>query len=806
MPRVPEGNFKLNASKRVENVQVPAIKTDVSKLRQLGGQFLKISETMEQAQTRADNLEQVSSIEKDLDQSVLPDIESLKQFSVSGKFEKTGADGKPAKVPLTEGVQERLSQFQTDAIAKLKSGKDSTEALQYYSKFIAPKVDRVMRDAERTQTAQIVQGTSTQLDQDISTHIQRYIDGQTTPEDRLGLQQKIISSTGVLDKARVDRKLMTLQQGIAAGAKERMQRNFKEDVIQSSRADIASIPNEAIRRNFLRDFDFSVEKRRKQITDAFYEKDLPDALEIKTNREYALKKGKLDQYRDHMEKAPLSLGETGDMRLNGYSKLAGVQLSMDVFAQKADINLKEDLKNPEGLIQKALDARLNAISDSYIAKLSKETGRSPSEVSKSLAGKIEREFLLGLQKMQNFRGSDYGGYVLENAPSIMSNITSQDPNRKAIGYNDFFEFARKAGVNASDMRLVGLVQAEGIANTVEQYKKGQDPDGTKFRDDMQLFANSYGDFSDKAFVDLINLTSGENKKSRVDPVALYITKTGDLALRDSIVAGYAKYETHLAFMGSNEFITRTKGGHLSMPKTSFETKVEQAMLKTDFAGLYYGDAGQTAPHYFGAVQSVKYLAAQIIAQGDGSVTVEDGITTARDMIMAEFPTVKGSKGSLSMDRAYAKKHNITPDAMRAMIPSMAKLKYIENIGQGLSIKAMKKVAEHNPALMTAITGYETEIKKGSGKANQRIVSLFEDNIVVMKDPAKANHATLGFVDPKKPSKPIPLFTEKKIRGDEGKDQFVSVPISIDISKYYEAWGGGELLELQPQQERLGRRR
>jgi hypothetical protein len=755
MPRVPEGRFRTEPSSRVDNVRIPKIESGGNKLRKLGGQFLKVSESLEQAKSSADSLQEISTEEENFNTSVMPELEEFANTSENGKVKD--ADGN--LVPLSQAVQTRLSAYQTETLSRIKSGKHAESGVGHFAKFISPKLDRVLQKAEKTETTQIVDGITNTLSTDTATLTQRYIDGAANPEDFLSLQSKIIQSSGSIGSKKSNQLLKTLNQSIGYSSISMVaSQGATPENVATAKQNIAKLP-EAIQREYGRKLDDYVENRRRIDTERAFTQSARLIKGLKSPKDWMTNANKVAQYQDTFENTPLNEFETIDQREAMYSNLMGKKIASEIFF--GDPSLDVNSSEVKEALEQRLASHFMSIQNKAISKL--DAGRTPTEVSSRISDKIKDAVNAEMGRITKQREDDVYGFITEHDESIIADMTSGNPERQATGIDNFNSFIDKAGIARDKVRLVSGEQAKLMGQAFKSFTKGDDPTGQKAYEETIKASLRFGDMADKGIRDLIDLGG-------MPPAAAYMHKAGNEAMGKQIAAGYVNYDTNLTAMIQSGKLQSSQGKKGS--KSAFESLVFEEIGDIDgVLGLYSGRPGTTKALFEGYTQSVTLLAAQIAATNEG-VDVKDAISQATELMKEDFKIENKGNSTILMDRAYADKNNIPFDKGSDIMNSMRKMEHLEGAGFGVDISAMKKIYARNPFISGQLAAFEGLAKSNKKKAHENFLHAFGDSVVIVPDPDQHNRAQY-FIRDQRTSKLIPMITN----GNK--------PLTVPIKDYYD---------------------
>jgi hypothetical protein len=766
MPRVPEGKFNTEPSTRVPRATLPKVETGANKLRQMGGEFLKVSKALDTAKTRADVSAEAAGVEERYNKELVPFHENLiKNANKAGNV--VGEDGK--EIPIADAMKKEINRFNTEVQGESRA--NAAEVDNILAKYMVPNQQRMLRDTETAQSFRIKKGIQDTYKSDIQTlqamsinesvSIDEYKNKEMEIKDKLSLDSEVLGLREAGEfGASIDNVmgLTAYQRVIVRGATK------EEEAFGKS--NIAKIKDEGLRLTTLNRFEATV-KRVKENTIKQKYRDIKKISKATTPSEIIATANLRGSAMNDMENTSLVEFETPKMRIDGYVGLASSGIVSSLYFQNPD------LKGSSPRWAAAIEEEVNKKYDSLEGKAILDLG---VDFRSTMKDRVHAE----VRKMEKLRDNDFKSFLDAAAPHITEMMASDSKKLREEGRAEYAKLAgwdedsqTGANIRRDNRNFVGASELEGMKLASKEFEL-TDETGEDRVAEVTRQAELGDEFGLKRVDEYV-------KAEALDASSLYLYKFNDGALQLETSKAVNEFKNNLKVLEETGKFSSLN--HRGGSKKAFKQRVRESIKLgwQDLNGLQNSEEG-VSNLYMGAVDSIMYLAAQNSrVQGVG---VRAGINDAISDFKSQFNVGTSGKATVSLSRKYALQNKIPFGEATDIARSARRLEHIESLGQSINATSMRQMFAGNAEMMRRFDSYEGLSKSNPGRAKLNFLKVFKDNIVVKPNPKIDNEISF-YLKADNTQAFLPILTEG------------NAPISIPINDYYD-----KMMEAQAESDTL----
>jgi len=754
MPRIPEGNFRTEASTRVESARPLQIESGGSKLRELGKVAGQVGKAMESAERRVESMKVARDGADEWENKEVPVLENIFGMSKSGFIEKGTKlpDGKVVNenTPLEKIISERVNAFNQRNIA----GQTNPEAAEMYGKYVLGDTEKMVNKAKTYAKNEITKDTFNGLQTESQVLQQRLIDGAASTEDVAKYYSKVADNELIVGKDNATNLYKSFNQGLAIKADQIIASHPEGNTTQKQsevKALVSNLP-EQYRRDATRRIEKAIERR--QISDLRKARVAKEKLANSTNTpmELGASAKQFSDVRQTQMNASLMEGETPKSRVSDFSMMEGKTLAIKVMGEVGHL----EMSDPQ--FSKKVSDYLNE-SARDIASSGMMEYASEDEVKKAVVDKFNVE----MYRLAKVRKDDPREFQKGFAPSLEMQVANNRPDSVVP---QLIEQQQAFGISTDDTRFTSNQDIKSDAKLFKGWRDGQDPDGNSYLSYTDGIQSRWGASAGKALLESAS-------KGGVDASTFYASEGTD-SFRQQLGQGHGGFKKNLQKIADDKKVG--SGLDRILKRGSVETRlmnqVKEEMKDSldNIDGLYFGKYGDA--RYDGYAKSVAYIAANRAAK-EPDLSVTDAISETIELMKEEFPQATDGNNMISVSKAYAEKFNIDTDNLSDMLSDAKEMKHLGEMGLELDTEKFTKFTAGNPlmaAKLEAVAGlsYDKEAQFDA------FIESMGDNVRVSPDPNDSSRMKFYLQDPKTGAiSQIPV----KVDG-------TTEPLSVAIKDYY----------------------
>lgn len=772
MPRIPEANFRTDPSVRVEQearVQIDA--GDTRRTRQLGSQFVKISDTLRNAKRTAEALNSADKVDQEFTKTIDPQLQQFANMSENGKI-KDPVTGKEKDYSVA--VQELIEKENNRALASFAG---DTEAMSYYARYTKPKLDNAIAKARVFENKQIVDHRNRQIASQSELLVQKHIDGDLDDLDLAAHADKILSSSAVIGSQTSDRHLTSLYKNLAYQAPSLIKSQGYNEQNDARARKYFKYLDEAERREVTREYDVAV-TQAKVNAEIKASRDINNIID-KANSFTAVRQasGKLQELGKDLLERPIDPEIVPpETRLNQIGKVQGRQLGFFTMGLNPNASLEEFRATAE----QVYDDNFRNISGAAVDQLGADNIKQAS-IDQALS-----QFRAIDKKMRGTIGGAFEVFQDMDGRAA-EDFASKNPNRITSAGQRANQFFQRMGIKAEFQTYVSPTTAQDLGkNWDEIYKGAPDASGDlQYKLFKDTVVDSYGEYSYKAADDMIRLSSGtKGGDPKIPPMVSFVTRIPQegqgAAFTKELFGHKAQYKDHIAAItGDDGFFSQGVKSEADFTKI-----VKGAMASSPMNNVFFGKGGENNQLYAGAVESVQARAAWYSAKG--KMPPMEAVQRALADVSEYTQVGKSGNSTVMVDRKFIEKTNAGPEELNVMTNHLKEMRFMDKMNVELAFDAMIGRAGDNAFIDSkqAILANIQDSALGDNKARQEFVDAFEENILWAVDPHNPN-AVKGYLQPTN-GEPIEILQSvTRTKADGTKERIGVKPLRIDLEQYYE---------------------